>query len=75
MSDDMTELQLFAYNLEKHRKARKMSLKKLSELSGVSYIYLTRTAKGEENISLNNMAKIAKALGVPLYILLLPKDC
>ena len=42
-----------------------MTAEQLAERAGISQSYLSRMERGERNVSLRNLAKIAQALGVP----------
>ena len=53
--------QMIAFNVRTHRKARKLSLKRLSEISGVSYGSMKRFESSGE-ISLISLLKIAVVL-------------
>lgn len=46
------------------RLARGLSLEALAELSGISISYLSRMEVGDRNVSVKNLSKLAKALGV-----------
>jgi transcriptional regulator with XRE-family HTH domain len=66
---------IFANNLTKLLKSRPdINLKKVSDKSGISYNYLSSVKGGKENITVDNMDKIAAAMGLPLYVLLLPEE-
>ncbi len=52
-------------NLKRIRKSKKISQKKLAELSGISYSMVSKLESGEQsNPSLDTLDKIASALGV-----------
>ena len=48
------------------RKARKLSQEQLAERADLHYSMVGSVERGERNITLENLAKIAKGLGVPL---------
>jgi len=48
------------------RKARKLSQEGLAERAGLHYTMIGAVERGERNVTLENLAKIAKGLGVPL---------
>lgn len=50
--------------IKKYRLRKGLSLIKLSELSGVSKSFISEVESGTKDISLHNLIKIAKALGV-----------
>ena len=52
------------------RAQRAMTRKRLAELSGVSIAYLARLERGNSNISLQLLQKVAKALGVGMETLI-----
>ncbi len=56
----------FGRALRSHREARKLSQEKRAERAGVHRTYERSVGRGERNISLENMVKLALALGVPL---------
>ena len=65
-----TILLLFGNNVQKYRKAQKLSQEKLAELAGVHRTYIGMIERAEKNITLCNMEKIAKALQVKIQDLL-----
>jgi transcriptional regulator with XRE-family HTH domain len=66
-----TILEVFGRNVQRHRKGKLISQEKLAELVGVHRTYIGMIERAEKNITLRNMEKIAKALGVEIKDLLL----
>jgi len=64
MTDDI--LALVGGRIRSLRKERGMSQEKLGEKGGFHYSYIGQIERGEKNISLLNLAKIAEALDVSL---------
>jgi len=56
----------FGKIVRKKRQALDLSQEKLAELSDLHFTYISSVERGERNISLVNIAKIAKALGCSL---------
>ena len=54
----------FGQKMRELRKKQGLSQMKLAERSGLHFTYLSSTERGERNISLKNIVRIAKALGV-----------
>jgi transcriptional regulator with XRE-family HTH domain len=50
--------------VRKSRKAAKLSQEKLAEKADLSTVFISRIERGIESPSLDNLLKIAKALGV-----------
>lgn len=56
----------FGQNLRKIRERAGVSQEKLGELAGLHRTYVSSVERGERNISLENIERLAKALAVPL---------
>lgn len=67
---DLTSRMIFARNLRNSRKRKGLSQEKLAELSNLHRTYVGSVERGERNISLDNMERLANALGVNLADLL-----
>ena len=61
---------LFAKNLRRARLAKPLSQESLAELAGLHRTYVGSVERGERNISIDNMDRLAKALGVTVQSLL-----
>jgi len=55
----------FGAKLREARKESGVSQEKLADLAGLHRTYVSSVERGERNISLLNIEKLAKALGVP----------
>lgn len=60
----MSLIEVFSRNLQLIRKSKKISQEKLAELCGLHRTYIGAVERGERNISLKNVEKIAIALDV-----------
>ena len=54
----------FGEKLRKARTQKAFSQERLAHLSGLHRTYISSIERGERNISINNIEKLAKALGV-----------
>ena len=70
----MTARLTFAYNLRKIRTAKGISQEKLADLCDLHRTYVSSVERGERNITVDNMARLATALGVDIRELLNPDD-
>jgi len=61
---------LFAANLRAARQAKKLSQEALAERAGLHRTYVGSVERAERNISIDNMERLARALGVELRDLL-----
>lgn len=64
-------LKLAGTNIRRVRKAKGLTLEEAAGTE-LNATYLGRVERGEENISLKNLAKVAKALDTEVYELLIP---
>lgn len=60
----MDILKYFGANVKRYRTMKELSQEKLAELTGLHRTYIGATERGERNISLKNIEKIAIALNV-----------
>ncbi|QKE76208.1 helix-turn-helix transcriptional regulator (plasmid) [Arthrobacter citreus] len=70
----MNSLKLFAKNIKIYRTKNGYSQEKLADLSQLHRTYISSVERSQRNITLENAEKIANALNIPLYKLLLPLE-
>ncbi len=61
---------LFAFNMKRVRLEKKLTQEKVAEGAELHPNYISSVERGERNISISNIEKIARALGVPMTELL-----
>jgi len=57
------------FNIRRIREERGLSQEKLAALAGLHRAYIGQIERGEKNIGLKNLEKIAKALDVDIRVL------
>ena len=67
---DISTRERFAANLRRRRKAMGLSQEAVGELSGLHPTYVGSVERGERNVSVDNMERLAHALGVQVIDLL-----
>ena len=63
---------LFAANMRRIRLAKSLTQEKVAEYAELHKNYISSVERGERNISICNIERIARALGVPMAELLSP---
>ncbi len=67
-------LDIVSKNIRYYRLQVEMSQEKLAELSNLHRTYISSVELGKRNISINNIERIAKALNIDSYNLLIKID-
>lgn len=60
----------FGRKVQERRRYLGLSQERLAELAGLHRTYIGMIERGEKNITLRNIEKLAKALKIPIYKLL-----
>lgn len=68
----MDLIHCFAANVKHYRKEKGYSQEHLAELSGLHRTYISALEREQRNISIENIEKIAEALNLDAYRLLMP---
>ena len=72
-SRDASRVQLlFAANVRRIRKEKQLTQEQVAEYADLHTNYISSVERGERNISICNIERIARALGVPMPELLSP---
>ena len=61
---------IFARNLKKMRVKQRLSQEKLADIAGLHRTYVGSVERGERNISIDNMERLASALNITIQDLL-----
>jgi transcriptional regulator with XRE-family HTH domain len=64
----------FGKAMQKFRQASGISQEKLALMCGIHRTYIGSVERGERNVSIQNMVRIATALGVPLSSLVIEME-
>jgi transcriptional regulator with XRE-family HTH domain len=70
MKSKSSARRIFAENLRKARLTKKLSQEALAELAGIHRTYVGSVERAERNVSIDNMERLAAAIGVSLPDLL-----
>ncbi len=73
MGTDM--LKSFGSEIRNLRMSKNLSQERLAEIAGVHRTYIGMIERGEKNISLANIAKIAKSLNIHIYEIFQRIEC
>ncbi len=73
MKNKMTTRQILAQNIKKARLNKNLSQEVLAELSGLHRTYIGSVERGERNISIDNIERIANALNTTVINLFMEK--
>ncbi len=66
--------EVFGTNLRKYRTEKGFSQEKFAELCGLHRTYISDIECFQRNVSLENIQKIAEALQIPAYFLLVEEE-
>ena len=70
----MSLLEVFSNNLKKYRMQKGLSQEKFAELSGFHRTYISLVERGKRNITIDNIERIAAALEIDAYLLLIDEN-
>lgn len=70
----MVALKIFAHNLKKYRNELGISQEEFADRAGLHRTYISAIECGKRSIALDNVQKIADALGVEVYLLFVEED-
>lgn len=70
MKSPQSAREAFAANLRQARLAKKWSQMALADNSGLHFTYVSSVECAKRNVSIDAMERLAKALEVPLWVLL-----
>ena len=70
----MDAIQVFSHNLRKYRKILGVSQEKFADMAGLHRTFISAIECGKRSIALDNIQKIADALGVETYLLFMKDE-
>lgn len=70
----MNLLHIFGMNVRQRREKLGISQERFAELCGLHRTYISDLERFQRNISINNIERIASALGVDAYILFMKPE-
>ena len=72
--DNMDIIKVFSSNLKRYRILIGMSQESFAERAGLHRTYISAVERGKRSISLDNIQKIADALGIETYLLFVESE-
>lgn len=63
----MEIVELFTKNMKKYRNEKHLSQEELADKAGLHRTYISSIERGQRNVSLKNIQKIAEALEIEIY--------
>ncbi len=72
--DEFPEVGFFAENLKAQRDLQEVNQAHVAEAAGVKTNYISGVEKGGVNVTITMMSRLAAAVGMPLWQLLLPPE-
>lgn len=69
----MDIIKVFSYNLKYYRNKLGISQEEFADKAGLHRTYISAVECGKRSISLDNIQKIAEALGIKTYLLFIDK--
>jgi transcriptional regulator with XRE-family HTH domain len=66
------ELELFARNFRKARRAAGLTQTDVHELTGIAVSYISEVERALSSVTIERAGRLAQAVNVPLYRLLMP---
>ena len=74
MGDCMDIIQIFGSNVRKYRTLQGISQERFAEMCGLHRTYISAVECYRRSISLENIQRLADALGIKPYLLLVEED-
>lgn len=70
----MDIIKVFANNVKKYRTSKGLSQEAFAEKAGLHRTYISAVEREKRSIALDNVQKIADALGIDTYLLFMDSD-
>lgn len=70
----MEIIRVFSHNLKKYRKRLGISQEAFADMAGLHRTYISAVECGKRSIALDNVQKIADALGIETYLLFIEDE-
>ena len=72
--ESQESLRILGTTILQYRQQRGLTLRAFATLTGLSHTYLSQIEKGQRNVTILSLLRIARALHIPLYALIAPFD-